>query len=102
MSIVPIQPINPSQLLTSASNGVANAQANPSSSFGSYLSNALGQVNQLNANAEQQAIQLASGTAPNIANVMVSATQAQLAVDLTVQVRDKVIQAYNQIMNMQV
>ncbi len=102
MSIVPIQPINPSQLLTSTASGVSNTTSNQSQSFGTFLGNALGQVNQMNMNAEQQAIQLASGTAPNIANVMVSATQAQLAVDLTVQVRDKVIQAYNQIMNMQV
>ncbi len=102
MSIVPIQPINPSQLLTSTSNGISNVSSNPTQSFGTFLGNALGQVNQMNMNAEQQAVELASGTAPNIANVMVSATQAQLAVDLTVQVRDKVIQAYNQIMNMQV
>ncbi len=102
MNITPIQPINPSQLLTTTSSGTTSAQGNQSASFGSFLSQALGQVNQLNANAEQQGIALASGAAPNIANVMIAATQAQLAVNLTVQVRDRVIQAYNQIMNMQV
>ncbi len=102
MSIAPIQPINPSQMLTSTINGTANVPGNQSTSFGSFLSNAMDQVNQISANAEQQGIALASGAAPNIANVMVAATQAQIAVDMTVQVRDKVIQAYNQIMNMQV
>ena len=89
-------------MLATTSSGTTSAQGNQSSSFGSFLSQALGQVNQITASAEQQGIALASGAAPNIANVMVAATQAQLAVNLTVQVRDKVIQAYNQIMNMQV
>ena len=89
-------------MLTTTNNGTVTVQGSQPTSFGSFLSQALDQVNQLNANAEQQGVALASGSAPSIANVMVAATQAQLAVDMTVQVRDKVIQAYNQIMNMQV
>ena len=70
--------------------------------FASMLTNALNGVNQSVAQSQQQGISLAAGTAPSLSQVMVSATQAQLAVDLTVQVRDRVVQAYNQVINMQV
>jgi flagellar hook-basal body complex protein FliE len=70
--------------------------------FGALLSQALQSAQSYVAQSEQGGIALAAGTAPSIADVMISATQAQLAVDLTVQVRDRVVQAYNQIMNMQI
>lgn len=103
MNILPIQPISPVQSLTAQPVGSsASAQGTQSSSFSSFLNQALNQVNSLASSSEQQGINLASGSAPDIASVMVSATQAQIAVDLAVQVRDRVIQAYNQVMNMQV
>lgn len=70
--------------------------------FGALLSQALQSAQTDVARSEQGGIALAAGTAPSIADVMISATQAQLAVDLAVQVRDRVVQAYNQIMNMQI
>lgn len=97
-----IQPTQSPLLTPVATGSVVSANASASGGFGSLLEQALGSVNQSVANSMQQGLSLASGTAPNIANVMISATQAQLAVDLTVQVRDRVIGAYNQIMNMQV
>lgn len=66
------------------------------------LNQALGGVNGLVTKSENLGIALASGTAPSVSNVMIAATQAQLAVDLTVQVRNRVVSAYNQVMNMQI
>lgn len=70
--------------------------------FASALSQALDSVSSSVAQSQVQGISLAEGTAPSLSGVMVAATQAQLAVDLTVQVRNRVIDAYNQVMNMQV
>lgn len=70
--------------------------------FGALLNQALQSAQTDVAQSQQTGVALATGTAPSIANVMIAATQAQLAVDLTVQVRDRVVQAYNQIMNMQI
>ncbi len=97
-----IQPTQNPLLTPVATGSAVSANASAPGGFGSLLEQALGSVNQSVANSMQQGLSLASGTAPNIANVMISATQAQLAVDLTVQVRDRVIGAYNQIMSMQV
>ena len=95
----------PSVLTTSGTTGAAGGQTvagGSSGSFQSVLSQALNSANGIVTNSENLGVALASGTAPSISNVMVAATQAQLAVDLTVQVRDRVVSAYNQVMNMQI
>jgi len=97
-----IQPVTPSLPLMSAQGSSGSPAGGAKSDFSSLLSQAMQSVNGAVQNSEQQGIALATGTAPSIAAVMEAATQAQLAVDLTVQVRDRVVQAYNQIMSMQV
>jgi len=98
-----IQPVGSLPLLSPLSAGTASASAvGGQSGFASLLSQAMQGVNSTIQNAEQQGIALASGTATNVASVMESATQAQLAIDMTVQVRNRVVQAYSQIMSMQV
>ena len=96
-----VQPASGTALLPIAT-GSAGKGGGSAGGFSSLLEQAIGSVNQSVAGSMQQGLSLASGAAPSIANVMMSATQAQLAVDLTVQVRDRVIGAYNQIMSMQV
>ncbi|OPG15682.1 flagellar hook-basal body complex protein FliE [Ferroacidibacillus organovorans] len=78
------------------------AAANGGTSFSQMLTSALQGVNTSVAQSQSQGLALAAGTAPNLSNVMVSATQAQLALDLTVQVRNRAVSAYNQLMSMQV
>ncbi len=97
-----VQPTSGTALLPLATGSAGKGGASAPGGFGSLLEQAIGSVNQSVTNSMQQGLSLASGSAPSIANVMISATQAQLAVDLTVQVRDRVIGAYNQIMSMQV
>ena len=96
-----IQPL-PAVLTTSGATGAPTGAGGSSGSFQSVLVQALNSANGLVTNSQNLGIALAAGTAPSISNVMVAATQAQLAVDLTVQVRDRVVSAYNQVMNMQI
>ncbi|QRF23724.1 flagellar hook-basal body complex protein FliE [Alicyclobacillus sp. TC] len=70
--------------------------------FLQYLQNALGQVNQLSQNADQTAIDYAEGGNISIDQVMVAEQKASIALDALVQVNNRVVNAYNTVMNMQV
>jgi len=74
---------------------------NSSQSFSSYLEDALNQV----ANQEQQAKDMNNKFVlgeVNIDEVMISSQQALLSLQLTTQVRNKVIEAYQEIMRTQI
>ena len=70
--------------------------------FADTLKNAIGEVNKLQKTADVKMQQLASGKSENIHDVMIASEKADIALKLMVQVRNKVINAYNDIMRMQV
>jgi flagellar hook-basal body complex protein FliE len=47
-------------------------------------------------------IDLLTGTSDDFSGLLLDAEKAEIALSLTVQIRDKVLTAYNEIMNMQV
>jgi flagellar hook-basal body complex protein FliE len=71
--------------------------------FGNVLKTSLNQVNQTQVAAEQTAKQFEMG-APNVnlGDVMVSIQKANIAFQGTVQVRNRLVAAYHDIMNMQI
>jgi len=71
-------------------------------SFKDMLSNAISQADQLYQVTEADTQALLAGEVDDIAQVMVNGTKAELALDLVVQVRNKVVDAYNEFMRMQV
>lgn len=70
--------------------------------FASFFQNALREVNQLQFEAGEASKKLATGKVEDIAPVIIAAEKASVALQLTVQVRNRVIDAYNEIMRMQV
>ena len=70
--------------------------------FGEYLADALSGVNKLQLDAERQSMLLATGQAPEVHQVMIAAEKAELALQLTIQLRNKALEAYQEIMRMQV
>ncbi|MEK4006120.1 flagellar hook-basal body complex protein FliE [Paenibacillus sp. FSL H3-0333] len=79
----------------------SSAVQEPGQSFGSYLENALNQV----ADQEQQAKDMSNKFVlgeVNIDEAMISSQQALLSLQLTTQVRNKVIEAYQEIMRTQI
>jgi flagellar hook-basal body complex protein FliE len=68
----------------------------------SRLTNALRQVNELQQTADVEAEKLATGKADNVQDVVVALEQADLALQLTVQVTQKVVDAYREVSRMQV
>ena len=89
-------------LTTGLSTGVAKGPLEVGESFASTLQGAIESVNQLQKAADKGAQDLATGRTDNIAEVMVSSEKADIALKLMVQVRNKIIDAYSEIMKMQV
>ena len=69
-------------------------------SFGQTLTNAVDNLQATQAKADSLAVQAATGDLTNVHDYMIAATEASLATDLTVAVRNKAVDAFNQIMNM--
>lgn len=80
----------------------SGAPAAGGKSFGEVLSNALGQVNKLQNDAEQASVNLAAGKIQDVSEVVIATEKASVALQLTMQVRNKVVDAYQEIMRMQV
>jgi len=71
-------------------------------SFGEFLSSALGGVNQLQHNAGQVVQQFSAGAPMDVHQVMIAVEQASTALALTTQVRNKLVEAYQEVMHTQV
>jgi flagellar hook-basal body complex protein FliE len=81
---------------------LAPGQTNPSDkSFATTLKEAVGQVN-IQKDADKQAQNLATGKTTDIPEVMMAAEKADIALRMMVQVRNKIIEAYQDVMKMQV
>jgi flagellar hook-basal body complex protein FliE len=70
-------------------------------SFSDVLANAIEQVNIDQVQADQMTTALAAGKAPDLHSVMIAAEKATLSFQLAVQIRNKAVEAYQEIMRMQ-
>ncbi|MGI6120128.1 MAG: flagellar hook-basal body complex protein FliE [Desulfosporosinus sp.] len=108
MSIQPIVPITPLGALSpiTATGLDSTPQIGPGdkvdTDFSKFLTDALKQVDTLQKNADLASLQLALGQVDDLSTVMVALEKASLSLSLTVTIRDKVLDAYNQIMRMQI
>lgn len=84
------------------STGAAAPTGQSGRSFGSTVKDALADVNKLQSDADQVATKLAGGDAVEIHQAMIAMQKASTALQFTIQVRNKVIEAYQEIMRMQV
>lgn len=83
---------------TALSSSFAPSTAANSTSFGDTLQSAISQVNSLQLHAGALAQDFAVGKTSDVHGVMIAAEQATLALQLTTQVRNKAVEAYQQIM----
>ncbi|NLM52717.1 MAG: flagellar hook-basal body complex protein FliE [Firmicutes bacterium] len=70
--------------------------------FGEVLKRALNEVNELQLKSQQAAVSLALGEVKDVHQALITMEQARLALELTVQVRNKLIDAYQEISRMQI
>ncbi len=69
--------------------------------FAGALEKSLSQVNQLQTDADQLASKVAAGDIGSTQQAMVALEKASLALELTVQVRNKALDAYQELMRTQ-
>ncbi|MGE4543834.1 MAG: flagellar hook-basal body complex protein FliE [Pedobacter sp.] len=72
------------------------------SSFGDMLSGAIEAVNKTQIQADQAIEKLQTGESRNIHEVMISMEKAGISMRLMVQMRNKVLEAYQEVMRMQI
>jgi flagellar hook-basal body complex protein FliE len=70
--------------------------------FGAWLSQQIASVNQSVTDADTQVRHLAAGDATNLHQVMISLEKAKLSFEMALQVRNKLLDAYQEIMRMQI
>ena len=71
-------------------------------SFGSYLKDALAETNALQLKSDNENALLAAGQIQDVSQVVVAAQKADIALQLTLQLRNRAVSAYQEIMRMQV
>jgi len=69
-------------------------------SFGKMLAHSLNEVNQLKLNADEAINDLAAGKQKDIHQTMISLEKADVAFQLMMQIRNKIITAYETVMRM--
>ena len=99
---MPIESIKAVKLPLLQSGGASVAGATPDKSFGQLLSDALDGVNTLQHQAAQAATDLATGKVEDISQVVIAAEKATVALQLTIQIRNKALESYQEMMRMQV
>ncbi|AIF52130.1 flagellar hook-basal body complex protein FliE [Pelosinus sp. UFO1] len=92
-----LTPVNP----TSIGQAVSPVEGS-TKNFGEFLTEALGEVNSLQQNAAAASYNLAAGKLQDISQVTIAAEKATIAMQLTMQVRNKVVDAYQEVMRMSV
>ena len=109
MALPPILPISPISVGTIGgvaqpgnATGTGGVAGTGGQSFASTLAEQLDKVSDAQANADQLALQAATGDLQAIQDYTIASTEAQLMTQLTVAIRNKAVEAFNDIMRMQV
>ena len=82
--------------------GGATGAGGTGDSFANILGNAINGVQSVQANADNLATQAATGSLTNVSDYMVAAEEANIQTQLTTAVRNNALQAFQQIMGMQI
>ncbi|WP_206810948.1 flagellar hook-basal body complex protein FliE [Paradesulfitobacterium ferrireducens] len=103
MPLLPLPPIGQAVETAAAGNpsGAAGA-AKAGVDFSKFLQEAIDQVNALQQNAEAASAGLATGQIQDLHTAIIALEKASLSMSLTVEVRNKVLDAYNEMMRMQI
>ncbi|HEX4982833.1 MAG TPA: flagellar hook-basal body complex protein FliE [Ilumatobacteraceae bacterium] len=106
MAILSIPPISVSGLLQAGNMtgaaGAAGAGAASGVDFANSLTSALDELAKVHQVADDLSLQAATGDLQAVQDMVIATTEAQLMTELVVNVRNKAVEAFNDIMRMQV
>lgn len=92
-ALPPVSPVTPNPELGAAATG-------DGSSFAAMLGQQVDALQQTQSTADGLAVQAASGDLQDVHDYTIAATQASLATELAVSLRNKGVEAFNEIMRM--
>jgi flagellar hook-basal body complex protein FliE len=109
----PIPPVSPSTITPATlrpggptqagqSQGAGTEGANNGGGFTQAIGDAISDLNRVENAVEEASIKAATGDLDSVSDYMIAATEAQLATEITVAIRDRAITAFNDIMRMQI
>ncbi|GGK96287.1 hypothetical protein Ppa06_65400 [Planomonospora parontospora subsp. parontospora] len=102
MSIQPIGPVaGPLRITGPAEVGGTAAPSGTAEIFGNLLTQGVDTLQQTQANADSLAVKAATGDLQDAHDYMAASTEAALATQMTVAIRDKAVAAFTEIMRMQ-
>lgn len=101
MSLTPIQGVQATAATTFLQDGIEASAPGGGAGFGTALAGALDNAQALSSNANTLAVQAVTGNLDDIHNATLAATRAQVTLELISTVRNKGIDAFNEIMRMQ-
>lgn len=77
-------------------------EAGKTQSFGEFLKSAIDNVNELQNQSDVQIRKFLAGEGPDIHTVILAVNKADLSFQLMMQIRNKLVQAYQELMRIQV
>ncbi|MGN6242600.1 MAG: flagellar hook-basal body complex protein FliE [Motilibacteraceae bacterium] len=101
LPIAPVAPLSAAAPAQQAQN-VTGTNGADGADFASILAKGVDSLQATQANADTLAVQAATGDLKDVHDYTIAATQAQLATDLAVTLRNKAVDAFNEIMRMQI
>ena len=100
MSMLPIGALT--QIATPSVTGMKPTAGTDGAGFGEAMGKAIDSLNGAQANADKLAVTAATGDLNDVHDYMIAATEASIATELTVAVRNKAVEAFNEVMRMQI
>jgi flagellar hook-basal body complex protein FliE len=97
----PIQGIPASSPDYGVTSSISPGSAEKASDFTATLQDAMSQVSQLQNEADAHVGELLTGNSQDVHSAMIAVEKASLAFEMMVQVRNKIVQAYQQVSGMQ-
>lgn len=102
MTIMAIPPIGGAAGAPFAITAPNQVKPTEGSGFGDMLAKGVENLQEVQDNADSLAVKAATGDLTDVHDYMIASTQASLATELTVSVRNKAVEAFNEIMRMQI
>lgn len=94
--------IGPREVVMPPSAGGAAPAIRGDTSFSDMLKQTLGEVNQLQQEAGESIQRLATGEIQDVHQVMIAAEEASVAFELMMEIRNKLMEAYQEVMRTQI
>ncbi|MDI6601760.1 MAG: flagellar hook-basal body complex protein FliE [Thermoanaerobacteraceae bacterium] len=94
--------IDPISLINGTRVSAPQNTSSDGKSFADILNGAIDQVNKLQDDALKNDVLLSTGNVSQLHDVMLASVKADLALELTIAIRNKALEAYQEIMRMQV